>query len=590
MKNLSQKAAVGGIAVLVPIVLCGAVGMWGVFTLAGGLSEQKTSAALLRAHVHADMLHDAIHADVISALASLDARSHLKLEEATKELQEHGDAILKDLAAEKRVVSSVEEKRALQSIEEPVKAYIGSAQHVLDLARNDPAAAYSALPGFMQQFETLEGELDRVSDVYESSVKKTDDKGLREANLCALVLAAALLTSVLFLLGMFTAMRRFIVKPLQRMTDVMRGLAKGDTSIDVTGQERSDEIGLMATAVQTFKEAMVLNKSREETMLVVNTLAQSLKSLSQGDLTSHVEIGFPGEYEKLRGDYNEAIGRLAETMQAVVSNAGIIRLGAGEISQAADDFATRTEHQAASLEQTAAALDEITATVRKSAQGAKDVHDAVIHARKQADDGGQVMTQAVVAMDAISNSSKEISQILSVIDEIAFQTNLLALNAGIEAARAGVRMKRGRGGSAGRRFRPWLRGGCDGSPRPGAAVIDGRQRDQILDHRQRNSCGDGRQTGGRSGECPDRHCLQSFGNHVLDHANGGLYGRGSKVSCRGQFGGQCDGPHHTAKCRHGGAVDSRKPRVDPAGRGADGPDEPLQDKREFARSEQFRPR
>ncbi len=437
MKNLSQKAAVGGIAVLVPIVLCGAVGMWGVFTLAGGLSEQKTSAALLRAHVHADMLHDAIHADVISALASLDARSHLKLEEATKELQEHGDAILKDLAAEKRVVSSVEEKRALQSIEEPVKAYIGSAQHVLDLARNDPAAAYSALPGFMQQFETLEGELDRVSDVYESSVKKTDDKGLREANLCALVLAAALLTSVLFLLGMFTAMRRFIVKPLQRMTDVMRGLAKGDTSIDVTGQERSDEIGLMATAVQTFKEAMVLNKSREETMLVVNTLAQSLKSLSQGDLTSHVEIGFPGEYEKLRGDYNEAIGRLAETMQAVVSNAGIIRLGAGEISQAADDFATRTEHQAASLEQTAAALDEITATVRKSAQGAKDVHDAVIHARKQADDGGQVMTQAVVAMDAISNSSKEISQILSVIDEIAFQTNLLALNAGIEAARAG---------------------------------------------------------------------------------------------------------------------------------------------------------
>jgi len=172
-------------------------------------------------------------------------------------------------------------------------------------------------------------------------------------------------------------------------------------------------------------------------MLVVSTLAQNLNRLSDGDLTARVDIVFPGEYEKLRHDFNETVDRLAEAMQAVVASATTIRSGAGEISHAADDLSNRTEHQAASLEETAAALDQITATFRKSAQEAKEVHGAVTHARTQAEDGRRVMSEAVVAMDQINASSKQISQIISVIDEISFQTNLLALNAGIEAARAG---------------------------------------------------------------------------------------------------------------------------------------------------------
>lgn len=175
----------------------------------------------------------------------------------------------------------------------------------------------------------------------------------------------------------------------------------------------------------------------EEQAKVVRGLADGLGRLAEGDLTARIEQPFPGEYEKLRADFNEAMGTLQEAMKTIVVNAGGIRSGAGEISQAADDLSRRTEQQAASLEETAAALDEITATVRKTAEGAKQANGVVVTTRSDAEASGQVVQETVAAMAEIEKSSKQISQIIGVIDEIAFQTNLLALNAGVEAARAG---------------------------------------------------------------------------------------------------------------------------------------------------------
>ena len=175
----------------------------------------------------------------------------------------------------------------------------------------------------------------------------------------------------------------------------------------------------------------------ERQQAVVASLANGLSKLSSGDLTFRLRDAFSAEYEQLRSDFNDAVTALQDTMQGIVRSVHGIGSGAGEISSATNDLARRTEQQAASLEQTAAAIDELTSTVRNSADGAERARQAVQATQGNADRGGAVVVEAIAAMNEIERSAGEISQIIGVIDEIAFQTNLLALNAGVEAARAG---------------------------------------------------------------------------------------------------------------------------------------------------------
>lgn len=178
-------------------------------------------------------------------------------------------------------------------------------------------------------------------------------------------------------------------------------------------------------------------QSTEEQNAVVADLADSLKRLAQGDLTARITAQFNGRYQQIKDDFNAAIDSLREAMSAITASTGGLRAGSDEIATASDDLSRRTEQQAASLEQTAAALDEITATVKRSADGAKQASAAASGARVDASRSGDVMRDAVAAMGEIEQSSGQITNIIGVIDEIAFQTNLLALNAGVEAARAG---------------------------------------------------------------------------------------------------------------------------------------------------------
>ncbi|MDO9248367.1 MAG: PAS domain-containing methyl-accepting chemotaxis protein [Phenylobacterium sp.] len=169
----------------------------------------------------------------------------------------------------------------------------------------------------------------------------------------------------------------------------------------------------------------------------VDEIAGGLSKLADNDLTYRIARAIDPAFEKVRTDFNAAMTTLQETMTAVSASTSSVGVGADEIASASDDLSRRTEQQAASLEETAAALDQITATVRRSASGAKQASGAASSARAEAQRSGEVVGEAVAAMGEIEGSSRQISQIIGVIDEIAFQTNLLALNAGVEAARAG---------------------------------------------------------------------------------------------------------------------------------------------------------
>jgi methyl-accepting chemotaxis protein len=169
----------------------------------------------------------------------------------------------------------------------------------------------------------------------------------------------------------------------------------------------------------------------------VNEIGAGLARLADRDVEYRIEKTFIPDFEKLRLDFNSSLEKLQSTLVQIADSTSAIQSGTQEISTASDDLSRRTEQQAASLEETAAALDEITTTVKKSAEGASHARQVVVTTDDDAKKSAVVVRQAVEAMDAIAKSAQQISQIIGVIDEIAFQTNLLALNAGVEAARAG---------------------------------------------------------------------------------------------------------------------------------------------------------
>jgi methyl-accepting chemotaxis protein len=281
--------------------------------------------------------------------------------------------------------------------------------------------------------------------------------------LANMVLAVGGALSIALSILMGWLLSRAIATPISKMTDVMGLLASGDNDVEVPAIGRKDELGRMAEAVQSFKNAAIEKirlegeaaeqrrateeerRSAEaeraaaatEQSHVVEGLAQGLERLAAGVLTFRLNAAFAPHYEKLRADFNAAMQQMQSTISEVATNTAGVRTASTEISQASDNLSRRTEQQAASLEETAAALDQITATVRKTAEGAKEARDAVGSARADAERSGVVVRDAVAAMSEIESSAQQISQIIGVIDEIAFQTNLLAHNAGVEAARAG---------------------------------------------------------------------------------------------------------------------------------------------------------
>lgn len=277
------------------------------------------------------------------------------------------------------------------------------------------------------------------------------------------VILGAFSAVVAILLASMYYVNTGISKPINSITSSMTELAKGNVAAEIPFLDRGGEIGAMASAVEVFRQT-ALGKIESDRVIEANRsqsekermraeaadrlrveqmakatagLGKGLDHLSRGDLTFQLVEPFAEDFEVLRADFNSAVGQLSQTLRAVAEVSGAIDNGSQEISSSANDLSRRTEQQAASLEETAAALDQITVNVANSSRRADEARTVAVLANESAAQSGTVVANAIDAMQKIEQSSNEISNIIGVIDEIAFQTNLLALNAGVEAARAG---------------------------------------------------------------------------------------------------------------------------------------------------------
>ncbi|MEI6440215.1 MAG: HAMP domain-containing methyl-accepting chemotaxis protein [Alphaproteobacteria bacterium] len=472
-QSIRSKVLMASLAILLLCAITGGCGVYTANKLAGELAASHKVATLRRNLTEADIMHDAMRGDVLNAMLARDPTTGLNVAEIKADAADHAQTFRASVRASEALADD-DLGVTLHTLDQPVEDYAKATNDMVALAEANHSAAIAALPKFLAKFHDLAGRLSIASDAIDARVAAQ----IKAANLVTAMtqtlVIAALIISMVGACLMLLATSKVLTVPLVRLAEVMSRLVSGDANIKVPFTDRPDEVGNLAKSIEAFRvnEADRSTKNRDQTALrdtadqerhrldaetqaakaeryeVIQELARGLSDLAAGRHYRHLTNPFPPEYEDLRQGFNAAVSSLqkrdSEQIQFEKSRAAddeirddVVRQLAEGLSLVADDFAQRTGQQSAYLSQTAAAIEKLTVTAHQTSLVALEARQFAGEAKDGIYKSGEVVGQAVSAMVEIESSSKQIAQIMGVIDEIAFQTNLLALNAGVEAARAG---------------------------------------------------------------------------------------------------------------------------------------------------------
>jgi len=396
----------------------GVSAVWSNAVLTDSISQNLILAQATRNQGIADMMHDALRGDVYRALhaARVEPTSRSHIEE---DLRDHLAQLRHNIDQNKGLALSPDIRMALANVEEPLATYANAASTLVEAAFESTKEAERMLPDFVQRFDALEDAMETISGRIGEAAERVEQDAGALAAITRRTNAAAATITLLMTVGLCLYLLRRVLRPIGSMTRTMRTLADGDTSVDVIGARRRDEIGEMARAVEVFRD----NAREMEHLRGEQELARQRNEAEKRHMMADLAQSFQAKVGALVQRLSIAANGLEATAQSMTAVAD-------KTTQQSVGVASTAQQTSANVQTVAAATEELSISIREiAAQVTQSSHIA-----ERAAVDAQRTNRTVLMLAA---SAEKIGNVVQLISTIASQTNLLALNATIEAARAG---------------------------------------------------------------------------------------------------------------------------------------------------------